>query len=185
LVNREIGSHVGNNIRKPSVSPDAKRDVKRPKPIENTVKKMDRIEKIDKLIQEKENARNKKPSLNLNGNMNIKKAIKIKEKEQQKLEENMNLKSKIRNKVNEKQRSDAKNSLQYQKDTLSKMKTERSENNVDDIPSINCDTKEFFEIICIVSELFSSSPGEIKKVLKNIVDLNKSDSDNTSNVILF
>jgi hypothetical protein len=65
------------------------------------------------------------------------------------------------------------------------MKTERSENNVDDIPSINCDTKEFFEIICIVSELFSSSPGEIKKVLKNIVDLNKSDSDNTSNVILF
>jgi hypothetical protein len=184
-VNRETSNTIGNNYRKPSVSPDVKRDVKRPKPIENTINKIDRIEKIDKLIMEKENARNKKTSLNFNnGNMNIKKAIKIKEKEQQKIEETMNLKSKIKNKVIEKQRTEAKNTLHYQKDSISKTKTQRSENNLDDFPCINCDTKEFFEIICIVSELYSSSPAEIKKVLKNIVDLNKSDSDNTSNVIL-
>lgn len=144
---------------------------------------MDRIEKIDKLILEKENARNKKASLNISGNMNIKKAIKLKEKEQQKIEENN--KGKIKNKVVEKHRYEAKNALHYQKDSINKMRTERSENNLEEIPSINCDTKEFFEIICIVSELFSSSPGEIKKVLKNIVDLNKSESDICSNVILF
>jgi DnaJ-class molecular chaperone len=43
------------------------------------------------------------------------------------------------------------------------------------------DDIDYYAVLELTS---TATPAEIKKVLKNIVDLNKSDSDNTSNVIL-
>jgi hypothetical protein len=187
--------NVGSNQRKPSVSPDLKKEVKKPRPFESNVKennnsnvnkkeKVEKNEKVEKVNNERDKGKKSATTTNSNNLVssinNLKKVVKLKEKEFLKTEENTPLSKRINSKMLEKKKIETKGSLMNKtakKDSNSKLKTDDTTYNFEDFGNINIESREFFEIIYIVSEIYSNSSTEIAKTLKGILDLNRSDSD--------
>lgn len=175
------------DLRKPSISPDLKKDNRRLKPPETDVNNINplkrdkekpaKTEKVEKVTNDK--GKKAPPShLNTNNiNNNLKKVIKMKEKEIQRNEE---LKRPLQ-KPADKKKIETKNSLTrtVKKDSQKTLKNEDSLYNFEDLNNLNIESKEFFELIYIVSEIYSNSVSahEVAKTLRGLLDLNSSESD--------
>ena len=176
-----------NSIRKiVSVSPDTKKDVL-------TTISNGRKEKIIPVLKEKivekEAVKTQEKIVNKNINMvNLKKIVKMKEKESNncKTEENTPLGKKNKLKfVNEKLKN-VKNDVKFEKivkkDSNNKVKSNIEDlSKLDSFHNLNIDSKELIEIIFLINEISNHTftnqfSNEISKILKNIIDLNKSES---------
>ena len=120
--------------------------------------------------------------------VNLKKIVKLKEKENNscKTEENTPLAVGKKNKlkfVNEKLKivkNDMKNEKVLKKDSYIKINVDDL-SKLDNFHNLNIDSKELIEIIYLINEISNHTftnqfSIEISKILKNIIDLNKSES---------